>query len=165
MKYQVFIDGVWQNSESGETYSRVNPADPEEILGEYQNGNAEDGKKAIDASDEAFEDWSNTPAPKRAQYILKAGELLQNQKEELSLLVTREMGKTLRDSREDVQQAIDLTYYIAGEGRRLLGYTSPSEKDSRFAFTLKQPIGPVGLITPWNFPMLIPARKIFLGRY
>jgi alpha-ketoglutaric semialdehyde dehydrogenase len=161
VKYQVFIDGVWQNSESGETYSRVNPADPEEILGEYQKGNAEDAKKAIEASEDAFDNWLNTPAPKRAQYILKTGELLQNQKEELSRLITREMGKTLRDSREDVQQAIDLAFYIAGEGRRLLGYTSPSERDSRFAFTLKVPIGTVGLITPWNFPILIPARKIF----
>jgi len=161
LKYQVFIDGVWQNSDSGETYSRVNPANPDEILGEFQKGNAEDAKKAIEASENAFEDWSITPASKRAQYILKAGELLQNQKEDLSLMVTREMGKTLRDSREDVQQSIDLASYVAGEGRRLLGYTSPSEKDSRFAFTLKQPIGTVGLITPWNFPMLIPARKIF----
>ena len=76
-------------------------------------------------------------------------------------MVTREMGKTLRDSREDVQQAIDLALYIAGEGRRLLGYTSPYERDSRFAFTLKVPIGTVGLITPWNFAMLIPARKNF----
>jgi acyl-CoA reductase-like NAD-dependent aldehyde dehydrogenase len=159
--YQFFIDGVWQNSDSGDTYSRVNPADPDEILGEFQKGNAEDAKKAIEASEDAFENWANTPAPKRAQHILKAGELLQAQKEELSRMITREMGKTLRDSREDVQQAIDLAYYVAGEGRRLLGYTSPSEKDSRFAFTLKLPIGTVGLITPWNFPMLIPARKIF----
>lgn len=161
MKYQVFIDGVWQNSESGETYSRVNPADPNEVLGEFQKGNELDAKEAIDSAENAFETWANTPAPKRAQYILKAGELLQSQKEDLSRMITREMGKTLRDSREDVQQAIDLAYYIAGEGRRLLGYTSTSEKDSRFAFTLKLPIGTVGLITPWNFPMLIPARKIF----
>jgi aldehyde dehydrogenase (NAD+) len=111
VNYQVFIDGVWQNSESGETYSRVNPADPDEILGDFQKGNAEDAKKAVEASEQAFENWSNTPAPKRAQYILKVGELLQNQKEELSLMVTREMGKTLRDSREDVQQSIDLALH------------------------------------------------------
>jgi len=161
LKYQVFIDGVWQNSESGETYSRVNPADPDEVLGVFQKGNELDAKEAIDSAENAFETWADTPAPKRAQYILKAGELLYSQKEELSRMITREMGKTLRDSREDVQQAIDLAYYIAGEGRRLLGYTSTSEKESRFAFTLKVPIGIVGLITPWNFPMLIPARKIF----
>ena len=71
------------------------------------------------------------------------------------------MGKTLSDSREDVQQAIDLAYYTAGEGRRLLGHTTTSEKISKFAFTLRLPIGVVGLITPWNFPMLIPARKLF----
>lgn len=106
MKYQVFIDGVWQNSKSGETYSRVNPADPDEVLGEFQKGNELDAKEAIDSAENAFETWANTPAPKRAQYILKAGELLQSQKEDLSRMITREMGKTLRDSREDVQQAI-----------------------------------------------------------
>ena len=161
MKYKLFVDGSWEVSESGETYSRVNPADPDEVLGDFQKGNSEDSKKAIDAAEDAFEEWAETPPPKRAEYILKAGELLRTQKEELSRTVTREMGKTLSDSREDVQQAIDLAYFTAGEGRRLLGQTTTSEKISKFAFTLRIPIGVVGLITPWNFPMLIPARKLF----
>jgi alpha-ketoglutaric semialdehyde dehydrogenase len=161
LKYKLFINGSWEDSESGEPYSRVNPADPDKVLGEFQRGNAEDAKKAVDAAESAFDEWAETPAPKRAQYILKVAELLQNQKEELSRTVTREMGKTLGDSRADVQQAIDLAYYSAGEGRRLLGHTTNSEKINKFAFTMRLPIGIVGLITPWNFPILIPARKLF----
>ena len=161
LKYKLFIDGCWEVSESDETYTRVNPADPDEVLGEFQKGNAEDTKKAIDAAEDAFDKWTETPPPKRAEYIVKAGELLKNQKEELSQIVTREMGKTLRDSREDIQHSIDLAYYIAGEGRRSLGQTTTSEKINKFSFTMRMPIGIIGLITPWNFPMLIPARKIF----
>ena len=161
LKYKLFIDGGWENSDSGETYSRVNPADPDEVLGEYQKGNREDTKKAIDAATDASENWAETPAPQRAEYILKAGELLRCQKEALSQTVTREMGKTLADSRADVQQAIDLAFYVAGEGRRLFGHTTTSQEPLKMAFTLRQPIGVVGLITPWNFPVLIPARKLF----
>jgi len=161
MKYRLFINGVWEDCQSGETYSRVNPADPDEVLGEFQKGNAEDAKGAIEAAEDACEEWAGTPAPKRAEYLFKAGELLQQQKEELSQTMTREMGKTIADSREDVQEAIDLAYYVAGEGRRLFGHTSTSERKNKFAFTVKLPIGVVGIISPWNFPLLIPARKIF----
>jgi acyl-CoA reductase-like NAD-dependent aldehyde dehydrogenase len=160
LEYKLFIDGNWQASESGQTYTRVNPADPDEVLGEFQKGNREDVKKAIEAAHTAFEDWAETPAPKRAEYVLKTAELLRNQKEDLALTITREMGKIIHDSRADVQQAIDLAYYIAGEGRRLLGHTTPSENAYKYAFTIRAPIGVVGLITPWNFPILIPARKI-----
>ncbi len=160
-KSKLFINGAWEESRSGETYLRVNPADPDEILGEYQRGNPEDIKSAIDAAEDAFDKWAETPAPKRAEYIFKAGELLQNLKEELSRTMTREMGKTLADSRSDVQEAIDIAFYSAGEGRRLLGHTIPSEINDKLAFTLKLPIGIVGIISPWNFPVIIPARKIF----
>ncbi len=161
MKYKLFIDGGWEDSESGETYSRVNPADPDELLGEFQKGNDTDAKKAIDAAEDACDSWADTPAPKRAEFILKAGELLRCQKEELSRTITREIGKTLADSRADVQQAIDLAYYVAGEGRRLLGDTTASQETNKMAFTMRMPIGVVGLITPWNFPVMIPARKLF----
>jgi aldehyde dehydrogenase (NAD+) len=161
LKYKLFIDGNWEDSESGETYSRVNPADPNELLGEFQKGNESDAKKAIDAAEDACESWADTPAPKRAEFILKAAELLRCQKEELSRTITREIGKTLADSRADVQQAIDLAYYVAGEGRRLLGDTTASQETQKMAFTLRLPIGIVGLITPWNFPVMIPARKLF----
>ena len=161
MRTQLFINGRWQDSESQERYSRVNPANPDEILGEFQRGNTQDIKKAIDAAEDAYQAWSDTSPTKRADYLIKAGQLLEEQKEELSKTISREMGKTLRDSREEVQQTIDLAYYSAGEGRRLLGHTTTSEKNGKFSFTIRLPIGIVGLITPWNFPVLIPARKIF----
>ena len=161
MKCKLFINGSWEDSESGETYSRVNPADPDEVLGEFQKGNPEDAKKAIDAAEDSFDQWAQIPAPKRAQYVLKAAELLLSSKEEFARLITQEMGKTLLDSRGEVQQAIDLAYYAAGEGRRFLGHTIPSEETNRMTFTLRLPIGKVVLITPWNFPIMIPARKLF----
>ena len=161
MKNKLFIEGRWENSRSDETYTRVNPADPDEILGPFQKGNSEDANNAIDAAHDAFEAWAATPPPERARYIIKAGELLNHQKEELSKTMTQEMGKTLIDSRADIQQAIDIAYYAAAEGTRLLGHTTTSEKSDKFAFTLRLPIGVVGLITPWNFPIMIPARKIF----
>jgi alpha-ketoglutaric semialdehyde dehydrogenase len=160
-RLKLFIDGKWVNSESGETYTRVNPADPDEVLGEFQKGNPEDAKKAVDAAQNAFETWSETPAPKRAQYLTKAAQLLTDQKDELSSVITREMGKTLRDAQTDVQEAIDLAYFAAGLGTRLLGNTIPSEKPDKLAITLRLPIGVAALISPWNFPIAIPARKVF----
>jgi alpha-ketoglutaric semialdehyde dehydrogenase len=161
LRTQLFIDGTWQDSQSQQTYKRVNPADPDEVLGEFQKGTAEDAKRAIDAADDAQQGWADTPPPKRADYILRVAELLRSQKEDFAKTMTREMGKVLDDARQEVQQAIDLAYYIAGEGRRLLGHTTTSEREGRFAFTMKIPIGVIGLITPWNFPILIPARKLF----
>jgi len=160
-KFRLFINGEWVNSESGETYTRVNPADPDEVLGEFQKGNADDTKRAIDAAQAAFESWSETPAPKRAELLLRAVQLLIEQKGELARTMTREMGKTLLDSGADVQEAIEVGYYATAEGRRLLGNTMPSEKADKFCMTLKLPIGVAGLISPWNFPVAIPARKIF----
>ncbi len=161
MKNQILIDGRWQDSLSQETYTRVNPANPDEILGDFQKGNSEDMKHAIDAADDAFQAWSDTPPTERAKYLLRAGEILEQQKQELSLIITKEMGKTLRDSTGEIQHTIDLAHYVAAEGRRLLGETSTSEQRGVFNFTMKLPIGVIGLITPWNFPIFIAARKIF----
>jgi len=160
LRTQLFIDGTWQDSQSQLTYIRVNPANPDEILGEFQRGNSEDAKWAIDAAEDAQLGWADTPPPKRADYVLRAAELLRDQKEDFASTITREMGKVLEDSRQEVQQAIDLAYYIAGEGRRLLGHTMTSEREGKFAFTMRMPIGVIGLITPWNFPILILARKL-----
>jgi aldehyde dehydrogenase (NAD+) len=157
----LFINGEWIPSESGETYQRVNPANPEEVLGEFQKGNAEDSKKGIEAAQSAFDYWSELPAPKRARYLLKVGDLLTEYQEDLATIMTREMGKTLVDSRADVQEAIDIAYYVSAEGTRPMGYTVPSEKPDKFAMTVRLPIGVAGLISPWNFPIAIPARKIF----
>jgi alpha-ketoglutaric semialdehyde dehydrogenase len=161
MKNQILIDGRWQDSLSQETYTRVNPANPDEVLGDFQKGNSKDMKIAIDAADDAFQAWSDTPPTERARYLLRAGEILEQHKQELSLIITKEMGKTLRDSIGEIQHTIDLAHYVAAEGRRLLGQTSTSELRGFFNFTMKLPIGVIGLITPWNFPFFIAARKIF----
>jgi aldehyde dehydrogenase (NAD+) len=161
LKYQLFINGEWADSTSGETYQRVNPANPDEVVGEFQKGNSEDATRAIDAAEDAFEMWSETPAPKRAAFLYKTAELIAENKEALARTMTVEMGKTLLDSLADVQEAIDVAYYAAAEGRRLLGHTTPSEKQDKFAMAVRLPIGVAGLISPWNFPIAIPARKIF----
>jgi alpha-ketoglutaric semialdehyde dehydrogenase len=162
-RFLLFINGEWVNSNSGETYTRVNPADPDEILGEFQKANANDVNSAIGAAHEAFDEWSNTPAPTRAGYLIKAAELLKAKKNELAIEMTREMGKTLQDSNADVQEAIDVANYAASEGWRLVGNTVPSAKPEKFAMTVRQPLGVAGLISPWNFPIAIPARKIFFS--
>lgn len=163
MKYQLFLNGSWSDSDSGETYTRVNPSNPDEVLGEYQKGNAQDAGTAVDAAEDALQKWADTPAPTRASYIIRAAQLIGQQKEELATTISREMGKTLHDAREEVQHSIDIAYYAAGEGRRLLGHTIPSERSGKFAFTLRMPVGVIGLITPWNFPLMIAARKIFFS--
>jgi aldehyde dehydrogenase (NAD+) len=160
-KFKLFLHGEWVDSNSGETYQRVNPADPDDVLGEFQKGNAEDIKTAIEAAQGAFEVWSETPAPKRALHLVRVGQLLTEQKDVLARCITREMGKTLQDSNADIQEAIDVAYYAAAQGRRLIGYTVPSEKADKFAMTLRLPIGIAGVISPWNFPIAIPARKLF----
>ena len=100
------------------------------------------------------------PAPRRAEIIFRAAEMLIERKEEYSRDMTREMGKILKETRGDVQEAIDTAYYIAGEGRRLFGPTTPSELPNKFAMAIRQPIGVCGMITPWNFPMAIPSWKL-----
>jgi acyl-CoA reductase-like NAD-dependent aldehyde dehydrogenase len=159
-KYKLYIDGEWISSVSGETFTRVNPANPDEVLGEFQKGNEKDIDKAVDAAEKAFEKWSETPAPKRGEILFKIVRMLEEQKEELAKIMTREMGKVLIEARGDVQEAIDMTYYMAGEGRRLFGHTTTSELKDKFAMTVRKPLGVCGLITPWNFPIAIPSWKI-----
>jgi acyl-CoA reductase-like NAD-dependent aldehyde dehydrogenase len=160
-KYKLFVGGKWVDSESSESYVRMNPADPEEIIGEFQKGNVQDVEKAVGAADEAFEAWSDMPVPKRAEYLFKVAQLIALHKDELSRIMTREMGKTLLDAATDVQEAIDVGNYVTGEGKRLLGYTVPSEKSNKFAMTARLPVGVAALISPWNFPIAIPAKKVF----
>jgi aldehyde dehydrogenase (NAD+) len=157
--YKMYINGKWIESDSGETFTRLNPATLEKI-GEFQKGNEKDINKAVDAAEDAFEKWSETPAPKRGELLFKIGQLLKENKEELAKTVTKEMGKVLVEARGDVQEAIDMTFLMAGEGRRLFGKTTPSELKDKFAMTIRRPIGIVGLITPWNFPIAIPSWKI-----
>jgi aldehyde dehydrogenase (NAD+) len=158
--FKLYINGEWVNSASGETFPSDNPAHPKQILGIFQKGNREDVNRAVDAAERALKVWSETPAPKRGLILFKAAQLLRESKEALAREMTMEMGKVIAESRGDVQEAIDITEYMAGEGRRLLGSTTPSELRKKFCMTIRMPIGICGLITPWNFPMAIPAWKI-----
>ncbi|MDD5473960.1 MAG: aldehyde dehydrogenase family protein [Candidatus Methanoperedens sp.] len=159
MEYKLFINGEWVESSAGESFDDINPATLEKI-GKIHKASDEDVKSAVDSAEDAFDSWSGTPAPQRAKILFRAARMLEERKEELSHLLTVEMGKVLKEARGDVQEAIDMTYYAAGEGRRLFGETTPSELPEKFCMTLRRPIGVVGLITPWNFPIAIPAWKI-----
>jgi aldehyde dehydrogenase (NAD+) len=160
-KYKLYIDGKWVNSNSGEAFPSLNPANPKQVIGRFQKGNENDVEKAVEAAEKAFDSWSNTPAPKRGLVLFKVAELLRKNKESLAKLVTREMGKVIAEARGDVQEAIDMAEYMAGEGRRLFGHTTPSELRDKFCMTIRRPVGVYGLITPWNFPLAIPSWKIF----
>lgn len=155
-----FINGEWVPAYSGETFESRNPADRTEVLGNFAKGGPADADRAVQAAKAAYPDWLLTPAPERADYVLRVALLLEERKEELSKVMTREMGKTLKESRADVQEGIDFAHYMAGEGRRFQGETVPSELRSKFYMTVRHPVGVVGLITPWNFPIAIPLWKI-----
>ncbi len=159
--YQNFIGGEWRNSQSGETFVSTNPAHTSEVIGRYQKSTAADIEDAIDVAVKAQPGWATTPAPERGEILLRAALLLDEEKEELATLMTREMGKLLKETRGDVQTAIDVAKYVAGEGRRAEGETVPSALPNKFCMTMRQPIGIVGIITPWNFPLAIPAWKTF----
>jgi aldehyde dehydrogenase (NAD+) len=155
----MYINGEWVDSDSGETFSRVNPATLE-IIGTFQKGNEMSVEAAVGAAEKAFENWSETPAPKRGKILFKVGQLLEQNKEDLARTITIEMGKVLTEARGEVQEAIDMTFLMAGEGRRLFGKTTTSELKDKFSMAVRRPLGIVGLITPWNFPIAIPSWKI-----
>jgi alpha-ketoglutaric semialdehyde dehydrogenase len=155
------IGDSWQPAASGATFVSVSPANHDEVIGEFAASGPADVDAAVAAARAAFPAWSLLPAPKRGEILFKVARLLSEHKEELSRLMTREMGKVLPEARGDVQEAIDVAYYMAGEGRRLFGQTVPSEMPDKFAMAIRKPIGVVGIITPWNFPVAIPAWKLF----
>ena len=157
--YQNFIGGEWRNSRSGETFTSTNPAHISQVIGHYQKSTAADLEDAIDAALKAQPGWAATPAPERGEIMLRAALLLEQYKQELATLMTREMGKILRETLGDVQTAIDVAKYVAGEGRRAEGETIPSGLRNKFCMTIRHPVGIVGIITPWNFPLAIPAWK------
>src|SRR5262250_2690865 len=158
--YKNFIRGEWVDSKSGKTYENRNPANTDEVIGHFVASNEADVNAGVDAATEAYKSWRLVPAPKRAEILFRAAEMLVKRKEEFSRDMTREMGKVLAETRGDVQEAVDMTYYMAGEGRRLFGQTTPSELPNKFAMSVRQPIGVCGMITPWNFPMAIPSWKM-----
>ncbi|HEY3173449.1 MAG TPA: aldehyde dehydrogenase family protein [Thermoanaerobaculia bacterium] len=154
-----FIGGEWVTSSSGKTFEDRNPADQDDLVGIFPESGREDVEAAVAAARKAYPGWRDTPAPRRAEILFAAGEILKRDKEKLARLMTREMGKVLAETRGDVQEAIDMAYLAAGEGRRLFGFTTPSELPSKFAMCIRQPLGVCALVTPWNFPMAIPAWK------
>jgi acyl-CoA reductase-like NAD-dependent aldehyde dehydrogenase len=159
--YQNLIGGEWLAARSGKTILNLNPANHADIVGAFPSSHAEDVDLAVAAAQKAFASWRLVPAPRRAEILLRAGILLQERKEQYARDMTREMGKVLAETRGDVQEAIDEAFYVAGEGRRLFGVTTPSELPNKFAMSVRMPVGVVGLITPWNFPMAIPSWKLF----
>jgi alpha-ketoglutaric semialdehyde dehydrogenase len=158
--FRNFINGEWVESRSGKAYEDRNPANTDELVGMFVASTDEDVDAAVEAAAEAYKKWRLVPAPKRAEILFRAAELLVERKEDFAKDMTREMGKVLEETRGDVQEAIDMTYYMAGEGRRLFGQTTPSELPNKFAMSVRQPIGVCGMITPWNFPMAIPSWKM-----
>jgi aldehyde dehydrogenase (NAD+) len=158
--FKNYINGEWVESASGRAFENRNPADTDELVGMFPLSSTEDVDAAVDAAAEAFKSWRLVPAPKRGEILYRAAETLIRRKEDLAQDMTREMGKPLAETRGDVQEAIDMTYYMAGEGRRLFGQTTPSELRDKFAMTVRQPLGVCAMITPWNFPMAIPSWKI-----
>jgi acyl-CoA reductase-like NAD-dependent aldehyde dehydrogenase len=155
------IDGEWIESQGSKTFKNINPADESDIVGEFQDSSKSDINYAVTSARLAFKGWAMTPAAKRAEIIFEIGQELIKEKEEYAQLMTREMGKVLAETRGDVQEAIDMAFYAAGEGRRMFGETVPSESKYKWAMSKRVPVGVVGCITPWNFPLAIPSWKIF----
>jgi aldehyde dehydrogenase (NAD+) len=158
-KFLNSIGGRWVPARSGKTFLNHNPANGE-VLGEFPSSGPEDVNDAVEAARTAFRTWRLVPAPKRAEIVFRAGEIIRARKEELAKAMTREMGKILIETRGDVQEGIDMAYLAAGEGRRMYGVTTPSEMPNKWAMSVRSPIGVVGIITPWNFPFAIPSWKL-----
>jgi alpha-ketoglutaric semialdehyde dehydrogenase len=157
--FKNFIGGEWVDAASGETFESRNPATGEAI-GAFPKSGAEDVGRAVAAAKAAFEDWRLVPAPKRGELLVRFAQILEREKEALTDLMTHEMGKVKAEAGGDVQEAIDMTYYMAGEGRRMWGQTTPSELRDKFNMSVRTPVGVVGAITPWNFPIAIPSWKL-----
>src|ERR1700676_4358855 len=155
-----FINGEWVEARQGRTFEDRNPANVADLVGIFPSSTEADVNDAVDAAKAAYATWRLVPAPRRAEILYRAAETLVKRKEDLAGDMTLERGKPLAETRGDVQEAIDMTYYMAGEGRRLSGQTVPSELPNKFAMSVRDPLGVVGMITPWNFPMAIPSWKI-----
>ena len=161
MIYKNFVGGVWHESASGEVFDNINPAHNGQVISQFQKSIKVDVDRAVEYAEAAFKYWRKVPAPKRGEILFRAAEILVRDKECIARGMTQEMGKTLAETRGDVQEAIDMAYYAAGEGRRMAGETVPSELENKWCMSIRQPIGVIGAITPWNFPIAIPSWKAF----
>ncbi|MEX0673449.1 MAG: aldehyde dehydrogenase family protein [Gaiellaceae bacterium] len=158
-QFQNYIGGEWVDAASGDTFESLSPATGE-LIGTFPKSGPEDVERAVAAAKAAYEEWRLVPAPKRGEILFRFGRLVQEEKDDLADLMTREMGKVKAEAGGDVQEAIDMSFYMGGEGRRLFGQTTPSELPDKFQMSVRLPIGVVGVITPWNFPIAIPSWKI-----
>lgn len=159
--YKNFIDGSWVDSEAGQTFNNVNPADTRDVIGHFPASTAKDVNRAVESARNAFDSWRHTPAPERGSLLRRVGEILTARKDDFADAMTREMGKPLAETRGDVQEGIDTAFYAATEGRRLFGHTVPSELRNKWAMSFRRPIGVAGLVCPFNFPLAIPTWKMF----
>src|SRR3954463_15615584 len=157
--FQNYIGGEWVDAASGDTFETKSPATGE-TLGIFPRSAAGDVDRAVEAAKGAYEEWRLGPATRRGEILFRFGQLMADQKDDFAQLMAREMGKVLPEAAGDVQEAIDMSFYMGGEGRRLFGQTTPSELKDKFNMSVRQPIGVVGVITPWNFPIAIPSWKI-----
>src|SRR5215813_1280501 len=160
MEFRNYIGGKWVDGRGGKTFNSINPAN-EEVLAQIHAADVADVEAAVQAAADAFKSWRLTPAPLRGELLFKIGDILKTKKEELARLLTQDMGKVITEARGDVQEAIDMAYFMGGEGRRLLGYTAPVEMPNKFGMAVRDPSGVAGIITPWNFPIAVPSWKIF----
>ncbi len=160
VKHHNFIDGSWVDSVSGHLFENRNPANTDDVIGVFQQSVRADVDRAVDAARRAYDEWRLVPAPRRAELLFAAAQRIADRKDDFARDMTREMGKILDETRGDVQEAIDMTFFMAGEGRRLYGQTVPSELRDKFAMSVRQPLGVSAVITPWNFPMAIPSWKV-----
>jgi alpha-ketoglutaric semialdehyde dehydrogenase len=160
MEFQNYVGGKWIKGRGGKTFEAINPAN-EEVIAQIHAADVADVETAVQAASEAFQSWRLMPAPLRGELLFKIGDLLKARKEELARLLTQDMGKVVTEARGDVQEAIDMAYFMGGEGRRLLGYTAPVEMPNKFGMAVRDPSGVAGIITPWNFPIAVPSWKIF----
>src|SRR5258708_8312067 len=158
--FQNYIGGRWQSAQGGQTFPNYNPATGE-LLGYFPLSGEAEANAAVAAARAAFDKWRLVPAPKRGEILYRVGELLLRRKEELARTMTQEMGKVLKETRGDVQEGIDMAYYMGGEGRRLFGYSLPVELSNKPGIATRDPVGVVACITPRNFPIAIPTWKMF----
>ena len=160
MKLTNYINGEWVDNDELQTIPVINPANGQH-LAFVPLSSERQVAQAVAAAKEAQKIWARVPAPKRADFLYEIGYKLKEKKEHLARILTKEMGKVIEEARGEVQEGIDMAFYMAGEGRRLFGETTPSELADKFAMSVRAPIGVVGLITPWNFPIAIATWKSF----
>ncbi len=158
--YQNFIGGKWTAAAAGETYADINPADTTETVGVFPSSGPEDARAAVAAAAAARAEWKALGAPRRGEILSRAARIIERDAESIAEGLTREEGKTLTEARGETARAVQIFDYFAGEGRRLTGETTPSEFPRTMLYTVREPLGVVGLITPWNFPVAIPAWKL-----